>query len=132
MPTYFTYDSVTSTNDVIKNLIRSHPEYLDSGCVVTAATQSSGRGTRGKSWHSTEPGGLYFSLAIQPTHVDFNKLDQLHLDIAACIKDLIADHTGTTLRIKKPNDLMLNGKKVGGIFIGTLRGYWAFFKMYII
>lgn len=85
---------------------------------ITAARQTAGRGRRGKAWVS-EPGNLYASLllsdAAPPAH-----LPELCFVVALAVRDAVADvasRLGSQLRLKWPNDLLLDGAKLAGILI---------------
>ena len=117
---YFNYESVNSTNDKAKQLCQHNPKLLESGCVVTADHQENGRGTKGRVWESSSKGGLYYSIAFKPTTFDFKSVERYHLDVAAAIQRIVAKQTMIQLNIKAPNDLYLNGKKVGGILMESV------------
>jgi BirA family transcriptional regulator, biotin operon repressor / biotin---[acetyl-CoA-carboxylase] ligase len=114
---FFHYPSLPSTNHQAKLLLQSNMVLLEEGCVVTADTQTQGRGTRGRDWFSNDAGGLYYSLAIKPKVFNVSKLDVYHLDVAKAVQTVVKDITDITLDIKPPNDLFLNGKKVAGILM---------------
>ena len=90
---------------------------LEEGCVVTADTQTQGRGTHGRDWYSKDVGGLYYSLAIKPKFFNVHDLDIYHIDIAKAVQMVVKDIADITPDIKPPNDLFLNGKKVAGILM---------------
>ena len=85
---------------------------------VTAARQTAGRGRRGRVWVS-EPGNLYASLlltdAAPATH-----LPELCFVVALAARDAVAEvapKLASRLRLKWPNDLLLDGAKIAGILI---------------
>jgi BirA family transcriptional regulator, biotin operon repressor / biotin---[acetyl-CoA-carboxylase] ligase len=108
------FDNLTSTNDKLAQLIAE--ENAPSGTVVIAKTQTAGRGQRGRTWTS-EPGGLYLSMAISP---DLPAIDvhQLTIGLVWGIADRLRQQ-GIDVSIKWPNDLILNGRKLGGILTQT-------------
>jgi BirA family biotin operon repressor/biotin-[acetyl-CoA-carboxylase] ligase len=111
-----THWSVTSTNDELAAIIKKNDQ-MTSGSVVLAEHQSAGRGRRGKQWISPLGGSLYFSIAWR-----FDKgaesLEGLSLSMAmAVIAALEPQVPKQMLKIKWPNDIYLNGKKLGGILI---------------
>ena len=87
-----------------------------AGTVVIAQQQSLGRGQRDRIWQS-DPGGLYLSLALAP---DWSVAHSAQLTcfsawgIATALNNL-----GIPIQIKWPNDLLYNGKKLGGILTET-------------
>ena len=108
---------VTSTNTLAKNMIKTQPELIQTGFVITANKQTQGKGTKGRKWESESVGGLYYTLAFKPAEFKFQQVKQYHLDIAAVIATVTKTITQQQLIIKPPNDLFLNEKKVGGILM---------------
>lgn len=87
-----------------------------AGTVVIARQQSAGRGQRDRIWHSS-PGGLYLSLALEPDWPVTHSAQLTCLSawgIATAFNNL-----GIPIRVKWPNDLFYNGKKLGGILTET-------------
>lgn len=101
------YKTLVSTNDEAKHEARNGaPE----GTVITADTQTGGRGRHGKSFYSPE-GGLYMSLILCP------KFDDLTLitPAAAVAVCRAINGLGFDCRIKWVNDIYKDDKKVCGI-----------------
>jgi BirA family transcriptional regulator, biotin operon repressor / biotin---[acetyl-CoA-carboxylase] ligase len=102
---------IDSTNRIAMELgYAGEPE----GTLVLAEEQTAGRGRAGRSWHSERGTGLYFTLLLRPRLAPAQAplLTMLAgLSAHAAIQGL----TGLTPGLKWPNDLLLNGKKVGGI-----------------
>src|SRR5258707_2308823 len=100
-----------STNRVAMELgYGEEPE----GAVVLAEEQTSGRGRAGRSWHSERGAGLYVTLLLRP------KLSPVQAPLLTMLAGLSAHtavlaQTGLSAELKWPNDLLLNGKKLGGI-----------------
>lgn len=89
----------------------------EEGSVIVAIRQSSGRGRRGRVWEST-PGNLYLTYV---TYVKTLLSEAPQLSFIACVAAgqelrplLPPTHS---LTYKWPNDLLLNGKKVGGFLL---------------
>ena len=95
---------VSSTNEYVKQMLAHAPE----GTVVVADTQTSGRGSRGRSWYSPE-GGLWMSVLLRHHQ---NCLISLLAGVA--ISETLASY-GIEPKIKWPNDVLLNGMKIAGI-----------------
>lgn len=109
----FAYKSIGSTNDSAKRLAESDsPE----GTMVIAEKQTKGRGRLGRSWHSPQNKGLYFSLILRP-RLAVEKMSALSLVAALSISRVIENLTELEPRIKWPNDCLVGGKKVAGILI---------------
>lgn len=86
---------------------------------IAAKTQTGGRGRRGRAWIS-EPGNLYASLLLNdpaPPAV----LPGICFVAALALHDAVLDMTSglapASLKLKWPNDLLLNGKKIAGILV---------------
>jgi len=97
------FDSLESTNEYAKTLIKDAPE----GAVILVDQQTGGRGRFGKQWYSPE-GGIWMSVILRPP-------DPSLITIIAGIAVCRALHmNGVLPGIKWPNDIVLNGKKIGG------------------
>ena len=84
------------------------------GTVLVAERQTAGRGRRGRSWLSESEENLYFSLLLKPTFAP-EQASMLTLLMAQAVAEAIDEVCGCDCRIKWPNDIVLNGKKVCGI-----------------
>lgn len=104
---------VTSTSDVIKDLLK---EITTSYLLITADTQSKGRGTYNKYWYS-EPGGLYFSLAYKLDSFKDIQIENITVRIAKIVKEIIYTESQHKTEIEWPNDIILNNKKCAGILV---------------
>jgi BirA family transcriptional regulator, biotin operon repressor / biotin---[acetyl-CoA-carboxylase] ligase len=85
------------------------------GTIVIAGEQLAGQGRHGHAWHSAANTGIYCSLVLEPT-----PLLTLALGLAAV--EAITRATGLVCDIRWPNDLMLGGKKTGGILVQLVEG----------
>ena len=112
-------DSVESTNSFLKDL--DH-EKISHGMMALTDDQSNGRGQFRKKWYS-EPGqNLTFTLLFIPSRAEGLML--LTVAAASAISKVIEEYTGISSVVKWPNDIFLNGKKIGGVlteclFMGT-------------
>jgi len=105
------YFRTDSTNRVALELgYAGEPE----GSVVLAEEQTAGRGRAGRSWHSERAAGIYVTLLLRPR---ISPVQAPLLTIMAGLSAHAAIYAQTGLQpdVKWPNDLMLNGKKLGGI-----------------
>ncbi len=102
---------VDSTNALVLERARlCAPE----GLVISALSQTNGRGRLGRTWHSPPESGLYFSILLRPpVEVEQTALMSLIAGVAAA--EGLADLTGVSVGLKWPNDLRIGGKKTGGI-----------------
>jgi BirA family biotin operon repressor/biotin-[acetyl-CoA-carboxylase] ligase len=84
------------------------------GAVILAEEQTAGRGRAGRTWHSERGTGIYTTLLLRP------KLAPVQAPLLTMMAGLsahaaIQTATGLTVDLKWPNDLMSQGKKIGGI-----------------
>ncbi|MDD5438569.1 MAG: biotin--[acetyl-CoA-carboxylase] ligase [Candidatus Omnitrophica bacterium] len=108
--TIYTYTKTGSTNTLAYTLAeQGAPE----GTVVIAEQQENGKGRLGRPWVSP-PGGIYLSCIIKPT-IAPNEIQEFTLVTALSVVDAVKEVTGIVPRIKWPNDIVINGKKVAGI-----------------
>lgn len=109
--TFKVYDSLISTNKTAKELAENGAK---EGTVIVAKKQTGGRGRLGRSFHSPEGTGLYFSIILRP---DFSPKQNLLITPAAAVavSTVIEALTDTKAQIKWVNDIFINGKKVCGI-----------------
>jgi BirA family biotin operon repressor/biotin-[acetyl-CoA-carboxylase] ligase len=105
------FRETTSTSDVAEKLAR---DGAAEGVVVIAESQTAGRGRLGRRWVSPAGKGLWLSVLLRPP---FRPQQTTQLTIAAAVAVARAVHTQTGLlpEVKWPNDLLLGGRKFGGI-----------------
>jgi BirA family biotin operon repressor/biotin-[acetyl-CoA-carboxylase] ligase len=105
------FETLDSTNNLAKELAaRGAPE----GTVVVAEAQTGGRGRLGREWNSPPGVGLYVSLVLRPPLPPL-ELPQITLTTAVAVVRAVRRVAGLAPGIKWPNDLLLHGKKLGGI-----------------
>lgn len=105
------FDSAQSTMDLaVESGIKGAPE----GTVIVAETQTKGRGRLGRGWFSPKYKGLYLSLILRPNILP-NQSPILTLLAAVSICEAIKETAGLETQIKWPNDILIHGKKAGGI-----------------
>ncbi|MFH1596635.1 MAG: biotin--[acetyl-CoA-carboxylase] ligase [Pseudomonadota bacterium] len=105
------FDTLPSTNDLAKELgVRGAPE----GTLVVAEGQSRGRGRLGREWNSPPGVGLYVSVLLRPPLPPAD-MPQITLTAAVAVVRAVRQAGGVTAGLKWPNDLVLAGKKLGGI-----------------
>ncbi|MBP7722054.1 MAG: biotin--[acetyl-CoA-carboxylase] ligase [Alphaproteobacteria bacterium] len=111
-----TYDSVHSTQDIVKGLAELGQS---EGKVVQALEQTGGRGRHGRQWIS-EKGNLYLSVLLRPT-CQARHIGQLSILIAVALADTIRAHLKDpdVLMLKWPNDVLIGDQKCAGILIET-------------
>lgn len=110
-------DSCPSTN----TWALTHADRLHQGSVVFTRHQTAGRGQRGRTWHSPT-GVLTASFILDFPIAQLSGLS-LVIGLAAihAIEDLLPDQQGK-LRLKWPNDVLIEGRKVAGILCEATSG----------
>ncbi|HEY9764110.1 MAG TPA: biotin--[acetyl-CoA-carboxylase] ligase [Trichocoleus sp.] len=106
-------DCTASTNTAVWDLLN---QGAPAGTTVIARSQNAGRGQWGRQWQSP-PGGLYLSLALQP-EVPATLSSQLTLAGAWGVATSLSN-LGVPVQVKWPNDLVVEGRKLGGILTET-------------
>ena len=106
----FRFKKVKSTNNTALRIIKKTNYTLG---MVVAQSQIKGRGQYGKKWISSK-GNLFVSF--------FNELNQKNLSIntitkinCLLVKKLLSKFTSKKISYKKPNDLLIDKKKISGI-----------------
>jgi len=103
--------TIGSTNDAAVEMAHDGAPH---GTVVLAEQQTAGRGRVGRGWHSEKSNGIYMSVLLRPVLTPAEApLITLVAGLAA--RDAVAEQTGVPPDLRWPNDLLLNGKKFGGI-----------------
>lgn len=108
-------DATTSTNDFLKELA-AKPD-TENFTVVTAESQSQGRGQMGTEWVSEKGKNLIMSVLVKDFLSDINQIYNLNVAVATAVLASLEKHDIPDLSIKWPNDIMAGNKKVGGILI---------------
>jgi len=109
---------VSSTQDIAKEIADTIKE---DGILITAITQTAGRGRFERQWESKK-GGLYFSLVLRPNKKTF-PLENLSLKAGRAVVNTLNELYGLKTKIKLPNDVLAayenTYKKISGILIET-------------
>ena len=111
----FKYKSINSTNDTSINLIKK--KNIKFGYVITE-NQKNGKGQRGKRWISYK-GNLFISIFFSLEKINLT-LKQLTKINAKLIIKLISRYCKNKIKLKFPNDILINQKKVCGILQETI------------
>ena len=110
------FDQVGSTNDVA---LESAWSGAEDGLVVWAQQQIRGRGQRDRIWQSQPESSLTFSVLFHPNQEELAILGRFTALGALAVAQAIKAKTGFTARVKWPNDVLLNGKKICGVLAET-------------
>lgn len=103
-------DTVTSTNDYARELGEKGEREIT---IVSAREQTMGEGRRKRKWYSPKDKGIYMSFLLRPLNV--KEITFLPLLAAYAVVKALTSYAD--IKIKWPNDLILDGKKVGGILL---------------
>ncbi|NBG89682.1 biotin--[acetyl-CoA-carboxylase] ligase [Isachenkonia alkalipeptolytica] len=104
------HQSIDSTNNHLKRNARDYPDEM----IVLSEEQKKGRGRLGRSWDSPKGAGLFFSMLLRP-RITMEESFKITGIAAAAVAEAIEEVTGLPARIKWPNDILVQGKKVSGI-----------------
>lgn len=102
---------VASTQDVANDRFSS----TGAAALVVAARQVDGRGRQGRAWLEPDR-GMFSSLAYESRWAS-EDLTLIPLTVAVAVLEAIESATATTVDLKWPNDLLVDGKKIGGILV---------------
>jgi len=116
--------AVASTNTYASDLMRQIR--VTEGTIVYTFEQTNGRGQRGNTWLSEPNKNVALSLIMHPSFLHADEQFWLTKITSLAVADLMSEtlqkHADPEIRIKWPNDIYINGKKVAGILIeNTLR-----------
>ena len=116
---FVTLKQVDSTNNHLKELL-SNSKPLPEGTVIMADNQYAGRGQQQNGWFASPGKNLTFSLLLKPHFIALNNQFDLTRVISLGVFDALQPLLGADLKIKWPNDVYYNDKKLGGILIENL------------
>ncbi len=104
---------VDSTN---RRLAENHAQFTISGGVVVAGHQTAGRGRQSRTWLDQSENSLLFSLLLR-NRAGSAELSFLSLLPAIALGELLHEKFGATssVRLKWPNDVLMNDRKLAGV-----------------
>ena len=112
-----------STEIELSNWIAEKPVKQDQPKAIFASCQKYGQGQFGRNWYSPK-GGVWVSAAIKIEGQFQNTSELYGLAVALALVERI-ELIGGNVKIKWPNDLFINGKKLAGILPRVFfRGGW--------
>jgi BirA family biotin operon repressor/biotin-[acetyl-CoA-carboxylase] ligase len=103
----------TSTNDL---LLKMTSPTTPAGQVVFAEHQTAGRGQRGNRWESAPYKGLWFSILLRPK-IEIDQSARLTAWASQTVAATIKSQFSIAAKIKAPNDVLIDGKKVAGVLV---------------
>jgi BirA family transcriptional regulator, biotin operon repressor / biotin---[acetyl-CoA-carboxylase] ligase len=108
------FETMTSTSEWAHSLAEGG---LAEGLVIVAETQTAGRGRLGRPWASPR-GGLWFSVILRP-RIPIEQFPLIGLTACVAVARAIMEGTGVRARLKWPNDVLVDGRKVAGLMLET-------------
>jgi BirA family transcriptional regulator, biotin operon repressor / biotin---[acetyl-CoA-carboxylase] ligase len=111
-------DTVDSTQTVLAGLAR---QGAPEGTVVTARHQTGGRGRRGRHWWDAPGQSLLVSVLLRPAIVP-GPVSQIALAAGVAVADALENTAGVIPGIRWPNDVLVDGRKIGGVLAETAVG----------
>jgi BirA family biotin operon repressor/biotin-[acetyl-CoA-carboxylase] ligase len=107
-------DSIDSTNDEAFRLSATKPLPF----IVVAARQFAGRGQGKHTWYSEDPHNLYWTLIWKPQQTP-QEFQNCSTKVAILLSQKLRECYRIPVTVKYPNDLMIQGRKFGGILTET-------------
>jgi BirA family biotin operon repressor/biotin-[acetyl-CoA-carboxylase] ligase len=107
------FKSIDSTN---KHARETAERESCSGTVILAEQQTAGRGRRGKTWVSPFAANIYLSI-VWDFEQGAQALEGLSLAVGVAVKRALNSHGIEGVQLKWPNDIYVDGKKLGGILL---------------
>lgn len=106
------HETLPSTNAYLANRLGQKPE-LESGTLVAARCQTTGRGRHSRAWVSCPGRDLSFSFLVR-TEAPAEWVPALPMAVALGVADAL-ERFGVAARVKWPNDVLVNGRKICGL-----------------
>lgn len=103
--------TIDSTNDHASRLLANDYE---APFIVISNQQTLGRGRMGRTWHSPPSSNLYMSLGSRP-YVRPDRMQLFTLWMGVYVARLLRTRLSLDIGVKWPNDLFVEGKKLGGM-----------------
>ena len=108
-------DAINSTNDYLKRLLQR--QFVENFTIVSAENQTNGRGQMGSEWSVEGGKNLTFSVLVKDLLLEINHIFHLNVAVAVSVIEALSFLEIKDLAIKWPNDILAEGKKIGGILI---------------
>jgi BirA family biotin operon repressor/biotin-[acetyl-CoA-carboxylase] ligase len=86
--------------------------------VVIADSQAAGRGRRGRVWKDEPGASLLVSILLRP-RLSPERLPTLSLTAAVAVAEAVTQTAGLAAKLKWPNDVLVDGRKLAGILLET-------------
>ncbi len=110
------FDKLDSTQ---ARVVQWLPKEANGAVLVIGESQTKGMGRQGRFWVSP-PGGIWFTLALPIRGLTPVQLGAFSVVAALEVTNSLKEIYNLEAKIKWPNDIQYNGKKVGGILLNTI------------
>ncbi len=118
--------TVPSTQELAREILQAPPVHIRA---VVADHQTAGRGRHGNRWIDTPGESLLMTMLLRLEAHEVPRSGQLAFVLALAVADALQELAKLETRFKWSNDLLVGGRKVGGILIETavdsLGNHWA-------
>lgn len=111
LPNLVVLDKIDSTNSEAERHLAAGSR---TPLVILAREQTQGRGRRGRPWHSPSAGNLYSTFVFRPK-LEPARLQDFTLWMGLNVCELIANFCKIEPGLKWPNDILIGGRKAGGM-----------------
>lgn len=95
----------------------SQKKQLNEGTVIITNNQTHGRGQQGNVWVSEPEKNLTMSVVLKPIFLAIKEQFFLNMIASLGVKDYLEVKLGASIHVKWPNDIIVHGKKIGGVLI---------------
>ncbi|MBX2972482.1 MAG: biotin--[acetyl-CoA-carboxylase] ligase [Flavobacteriales bacterium] len=111
------FDTLESTNKTAAELLNLSK--VQHGAVILARTQTAGLGQRGRTWLSEPGADLTMSVVLEPARLRADEQFVLGKMAALAVADVVRELVPGEVRIKWPNDVLVDRRKIAGILIAN-------------
>ncbi len=118
IPTYH-FETLASTNDYAAQLIDAKKINDPSieGTVINTHFQTKGRGQQQRAWHATAGENIMMSVILEPHWLAVKDQFGLNMISSIAVMETVQELTGVHAKVKWPNDVYVEDKKISGILI---------------
>ena len=109
-------NAIDSTNEYIK---KNRDFFSEKELCVLTFNQTKGKGQRGNTWVSEQGSNLCISLYFSDLNINIEDLFNLNMLVSLNIIEILDSLFLKNLKIKWPNDILAENKKISGILIET-------------
>ena len=109
-------DVLTTTDSTANHVAQQWKQFPGVARVCIAEHQTAGRGRKGRAWVSPFAANLYFSIGVE-LPLGLSALGGISLAVGMSLTDTLNRFAGDRIRIKWPNDLLVENRKLAGILV---------------